>query len=281
MTDAQKSTPTAPPSLPVEISNVTFHYPSGVAALLGVSLRIEPGESVALLGQNGAGKTTLARHLNGLLQPTSGTVRVGDWSTTEHTVAQLARRVGYVFQHPDHQIFKRSVRDEVSFGPRNLGFNAAALAATVERALVATNLTAFADRHPHDLLPSQRKAVAIASVLAMETPIVVLDEPSTGQDAAGVAMIGKLIDDLIAAGRTVVVITHDIDFCADHCKRCVVMSGGKVMLDGPTADVWTHTDLLEKSAIEPPQLVRLSQQLGLRPASQVDAFLDEIRNARS
>lgn len=266
--------------MPIEVTNVDFRYPSGVAALVGVSVRIAPGESVALLGQNGAGKTTLARHLNGLLRPTSGVVRVGDWNTAEHTVAQLARRVGYVFQHPDHQIFKRTVRDEVSFGPRNLGFDAAALAASVDRALEATQLSAFADRHPHDLLPSQRKAVAIASVLAMETPVVVLDEPSSGQDAAGIGMIGAIVDGLVAEGRTVVMITHDIDFCADHCQRSIIMSGGRVVLDGPTDEAWSQRDILEHSAITPPQLARLSQRLGLPPQSQVEPFLDQLQGAR-
>jgi energy-coupling factor transport system ATP-binding protein len=185
-----------------------------------------------------------------------------------------------VFQHPDHQIFKRSVREEVAFGPRNLGFDASHAATAIDRALAATHLTAFADRHPHDLLPSQRKAVAIASVLAMETPVVVLDEPSTGQDARGVLMIGRIIDDLVAEGRTVVVITHDIDFCADHCKRCIVMSAGKVLLDGPTAEVWTHADVLRTSAVEPPQLARLAARLGLPPVSQVEPFLTAVDERR-
>jgi energy-coupling factor transport system ATP-binding protein len=264
----------------ISIGDVMYRYPSGVVALDGVSLQIAAGETVALLGQNGAGKTTLARHLNGLLQPTSGMVQIGDWTTASHTVAQLAARVGYVFQHPDQQIFKRTVREEVAFGPRNLGFDAARMDAAIERALAATHLSAFADRHPHDLLLSQRKAVAIASVLAMETPVVVLDEPTTGQDALGVRMVGAIIDGLVAEGRTVVVITHDIDFCADHCRRCVVMRAGKVVLDGPTEEVWRHGDTLHAAAIEPPQLARVALALGLPPVSQVAPFLDLVEQMR-
>lgn len=262
--------------IPITISNVSFTYPSGVQALRDVSLEIAPGESVALIGQNGAGKTTLARHLNGLLQPTSGTVTIGDWTTREHTVARLARRVGYVFQHPEHQIFKRTVRDEIAVGPRNLGFDAEHTAQVIEQALAATGLTAFAEHHPHDLMPALRKRVTLASVLAMETPIVVLDEPTTGQDALGLRLIGAIVAQLVAEGRTVVMISHDIDFCADHCRRLVVLSEGRVLLDGPPATVFARPDLLVQSAVEPPQLARLAERLGLSPAWQIDPLLDSL-----
>ena len=265
----------------VTLSNVSFVYPSGVTALRDVSLRIEPGESVALIGQNGAGKTTLARHLNGLLQPSSGAVTIGDWDTRKQSVAQLARRVGYVFQHPEHQIFRRSVRDEIMVGPRNLGFDADRLAAAVEQALDATGLHAVAERHPHDLLPALRKRVALASVLAMETPIVVLDEPTTGQDARGLQLIGAIVAQLRAAGRTVITISHDIDFCADYCQRLIVLNDGGVLLDGPPATVFAQPALLAESAIEAPQLARLAERLGLPPIWQIDPLLDALVERQS
>jgi energy-coupling factor transport system ATP-binding protein len=265
----------------VALSNVSFVYPSGVAALNDVSLRIAPGESVALIGQNGAGKTTLARHLNGLLQPTSGAVTIGDWDTRKHTVAQLARRVGYVFQHPEHQIFKRSVRDEIMVGPRNLGFTAEHLVAAVVQALAATGLHDVANRHPHELLPALRKRVALASVLAMETPIVVLDEPTTGQDARGLELIGAIVAQLGAAGRTVITISHDIDFCADYCQRLIVLSQGRVLLDGSPAAVFARPDLLAQSAVEPPQVARLAERLGLPPVWQIDPLLDALVERQS
>jgi energy-coupling factor transport system ATP-binding protein len=267
--------------IPITIENLMFAYPSGVAALNNVSLLIAPGESVALIGQNGAGKTTLARHLNGLLKPTAGDVRIGDWSTRDHSVAQLARRVGYVFQQPEHQIFKRTVRDEVAFGPRNLGYDEQKAAALIDAALHRTNLTAHATEHPHDLMPSLRKLVTIAAVLAMDTPIVVLDEPTTGQDAAGVRRIGSIIRDLIDTGRTVITISHDIDFCADYCERFVVMSQGRVLLDGAPRDVFAKPDLLAQAAVEPPQLTRLAQRLDLPTVWQVGPLLDALNVPRS
>ncbi|HEX6289675.1 MAG TPA: ATP-binding cassette domain-containing protein, partial [Herpetosiphonaceae bacterium] len=238
-------------------------------------------ERVALIGQNGAGKTTLARQLNGLLQPTSGAVTIGDWDTRTHTVAQLARHVGYVFQYPEHQIFKRSVRDEIAVGPRNLGFDAEHLAAAVDAALHVTGLTEMAERHPHDLMPALRKRVALASVLAMETPIVVLDEPTTGQDVLGLRLIGEIVEQLGAAGRTVIMISHDIDFCAAHCQRLIVLSEGRVLLDGPPEIVFARPDLLAQSAVEPPQLARLAERLGLPLVWRSEPLLDALAERQS
>jgi len=265
---------------PIVLERISFHYPNGVAALRNVSLALAAGESVALIGQNGAGKTTLARHLNGLLLPSDGQVLVGDWNTRAKTAAQLAQRIGYVFQHPEHQIFKRTVQAEVAFGPRNLGFSAERVDQQVARALEATGLAAYTDRHPHDLLPALRKRVALASVIAMDTPIIVLDEPTTGQDAGGTALIGNIVDQLIADGRTVIMISHDMDFCADHMRRFVMLNQGRVVLDGPPEVVFGRPELLAESAVEPPQLARLAAKLGLPLAWQVESFVDTIARER-
>lgn len=262
--------------IPISLRNVAFTYPGGVTALRDISLTIAPGESVALIGQNGAGKTTLARQLNGLLLPTSGTVHIGDWETRAQTVARLARRVGYVFQHPEHQLFKRTVRDEVSFGPRNLGLEPERVAQLTASALQATQLTALIDRHPHDLMPALRKRVALASVLAMDTPILVLDEPTMGQDALGLQLIGALLAQLKASGRTVIIISHDIDFCAEHCERLLVLGGGAVLLDGPPAQVFARPDLLAQTSVELPQLARLAARLRLPLAWQAAPLLDAL-----
>jgi energy-coupling factor transport system ATP-binding protein len=252
--------------------HVRFSY-NYVTALHDVSLHITPGEQVGLIGANGAGKSTLARHLNGLLRPTGGRVLVGDHDTRKHSPAHLARSVGYVFQNPDQQIFKRTVRDEVAFGPEHLFPDPSQITAAVDAALAATQLTAWAEHHPHDLLPAQRKLVALAGVLAMNTPVVVLDEPSAGQDAHGVRLIGTIMDQLRAAGRTVILITHDIDFCAEQCERIVVLHGGRVLLDGTPEHVFTQTAKLAHSAVEPPQLIRLAERLALPPNIKIEPWL--------
>ncbi len=247
----------------IQVDSLFFTYPSGVAALRDVSLTIAAGEAVAIVGQNGAGKTTLVKHLNGLLKPTTGSVRVGEWDTRERSVAQLAARVGYVFQNPDDQLFQRNVQAEVMFGPRNLGWPTDRAAAYAAAALQAVRLSAEAGRHPYDLSPSQRRLVALASVLAMDTPVIVLDEPTTGQDDAGVQLIGCIVDDLHRQGKTVITITHDMDFCAEHFERVIVMDEGGVLLDGPSRAVFAQPEALAQTNVDPPQLVRLAARLGM------------------
>ncbi len=165
----------------IEIRNLYFAYPTGVEAVRDISLSIASGEQAAIVGQNGAGKTTLVKHLNGLLQPTRGQVLIGDWDTTKHSVAQLASRVGYVFQNPDEQLFSRNVSAEVAFGPRNLGFRGERLQALVRDALALTDLVDKTEANPYDLSVTWRKMVAIASILSMDTNIVIFDEPTPAQ----------------------------------------------------------------------------------------------------
>jgi energy-coupling factor transport system ATP-binding protein len=243
------------------VEALTHTYAGGVTALHDVSLTVRAGEAVAMVGQNGAGKTTLAKHLNGLLQPTAGSVRVGGVDTRTRSVAQLAAQVGYVFQNPDDQLFQPTVAREVGFGPRNLGWPAARAEAATTAALEAAGLMAAAERHPYDLSPSERKRVALAAVLAMETPVVVLDEPTTGQDDAGLERIGRIVAGLRAAGRTVISVTHDLDFCAEHFGRVVVLGAGRVLLDGPAREVLAQAEVLAQTNVEPPQLMRLAAAL--------------------
>jgi len=246
----------------IEISDLHFTYPSGVQALRGISLTIESAEQVAIVGQNGSGKTTLVRHLNGLLQPTSGEVHVGDWDTREHSVAKLARRVGYVFQNPDEQLFSRDIGTEVAFGPRNLGFSGEQVQVSVKEALRLTELSGKTGTNPYDLSPTWRKMVAIASIIAMNTPIVIFDEPTTGQDAANIARIAHVVRKLRSQGKTVITISHDIDFCAEHFERVIALSQGKVLLDGKAGDVLGKEEILATTYVEPPQLTRLGKRLG-------------------
>jgi energy-coupling factor transport system ATP-binding protein len=259
----------------LRFEGVSFSYPTGVHALRDVNLAIGSGEAVAVVGENGAGKTTLAKHMNGLLRPDSGKVWVGDWDTAGRTVAALSRRVGYVFQNPDDQLFERSVRAEVAFGPRNQGLSSKEIDVLVQASLATVGLELEAATHPYDLHVSQRRLVALAATLAMRTPAIILDEPTTGQDAAGVRRLAGIVEALKAEGRTVVTISHDLDFCAEHFERVVVMSGGRILADGPAPEILSQVDLLAQADVEPPQIAQLSRALGLpsKPMS-VEEFIE-------
>lgn len=248
----------------IEIHNLTFSYPTGVQALRGLSLTIQSGEQVAIVGQNGAGKTTLVKHLNGLLQPTSGSVKIGDWDTREHSVAKMARRVGYVFQNPDEQLFSKNVGIEVAFGPKNLGMSGEQVQRRVKEALAMVELSDKTETNPYDLSATWRKMVALASVIAMDTDIVIFDEPTTGQDAANIARIANVIKILRERGKTIITITHDIDFCAENFERVIAMSQGHILLDGKANDALGQEDILATTYVDPPQLTRLGKRLGFQ-----------------
>lgn len=215
----------------VALDQVQFSYPSGVHALRGVSLAIHRGERVALLGRNGAGKSTLVRHLNALLRPSQGTALVDGVNTRASTVARCARHVGIVFQDVRNQLFARTVRDELRFGPRNLGYPAAQVDALVEQAIAALDLRDVVDEHPYDLPPARRRLVAVAAVLAMDTPLLVLDEPTAGLDGAALDLLERLIQDLAARDRSVLVVSHDLDFCYETLDRVILMRDGTISLD--------------------------------------------------
>ena len=248
----------------IEISDLHFTYPTGLEALRGISLKIDSGEQVAIVGQNGAGKTTLVKHLNGLLQPTSGSIKIGDWDTKEHSVAKLAKRVGYVFQNPDEQLFSKDVGTEVAFGPKNLGFKGEQVQALVKDALSLTELSDKTETNPYDLSLTWRKMVALASIISMDTDIVIFDEPTTGQDAMNVARIANVIKALRERGKTVVTITHDIDFCAENFERVIALSQGKILLDGKANEVLGQEEILATTYVDPPQLTRLGKRLGFK-----------------
>jgi energy-coupling factor transport system ATP-binding protein len=240
-------------------------YSGGTRALDGVDLAIGRAERVAVVGQNGSGKTTLVRHFNGLLRPTAGGVFVDGADAAGQRVAMLAAVVGLAFQDPDRQIFAGKVRSEVAFGPRNLGRTGADLERAVDEALVATGLDSDADTNPYDLGYSRRKLLALASILAMGTPVVVLDEPTTGQDARGVERIRLIVDRLAGDGRTVVAISHDMRFVAESFERVIVMREGRIVLDGSPADVFAEAawPTLESTFLEPPLAARIGARLGL------------------
>ncbi len=266
---AQPATATTPaPELPtsqkatpaVAVEAVSFAYPGGAPALVGLSLTVQPGEFVALVGPNGGGKSTLARHINGLLRPQQGAVALFGQSSAGRPVGELARSVGYVFQNPDRQIFAATVREEVAFGPRNLGLAGQALTQRVTEALAAFDLTALAEAPPAVLGYGLRRLVTLASVWAMQPAIWLLDEPTTGLDARLTGLLMERLHTLHRSGHTVLFITHDLKLAAG-AQRIVGISQGRVVLDGPPQSVFADSASLEAIGLRPPPIARLSALL--------------------
>jgi energy-coupling factor transport system ATP-binding protein len=247
----------------VECAGLTFTYPGGVRALDGVDLLVEAGEAVAIVGQNGSGKTTLIRHLNGLISPSEGSVTVGGRAVAGTEPADLAPVIGLVFQNPGDQIFQSKVIDEVSFGVRQLGLAEDVIATRVATALGQVGLATAGEAHPYDLTLGDRKLLCLASILAMEPDTLVLDEPTTGLDSAGVDRLSGIVRALNAAGRTVITVTHDMELVAELFGRTIVMHNGRVILDGPTAEVFRQADVLARASVKPSAMSRLAQELGL------------------
>jgi energy-coupling factor transport system ATP-binding protein len=193
-------------------------------------------------------------------------------------VAKLASRVGYVFQNPDEQLFSRNVGMEVAFGPKNLGFDAERVDALVNDALVLTQLADKTETNPYDLSATWRKMIALASILSMDSDILIFDEPTTGQDAVNVARIAYVIAELRKRGKTVITITHDIDFCAENFERVIAMSQGKILLDGRANDVLGREEILASTYVDPPQLTRLGKRLGLKnTVRNQEEFLNALK----
>jgi energy-coupling factor transporter ATP-binding protein EcfA2 len=263
----------------IEAEHLGFTYPSGTEALRSVDLRVGTGECVALVGQNGSGKSTLVRQFNGLLRPTRGAVAVNGRPVGRRHVAELAREVGLAFQDPDRQIFARRAFDEVAFGARNVGLGGRELDSAVTAALGLVGLGGDGETNPFDLGFSGRKLLAIASVLVLGSPVVVLDEPTTGQDARGVARVGEAIRQLRAAGRTVIAISHDMRFVAERFDRVVVLRQGDVALDGPTATAFDAASwgVLASTYLEPPLVARVGNALGLGSTPTIEALVDRLR----
>jgi energy-coupling factor transport system ATP-binding protein len=257
-----------------------FVYPDGTRALDGVGLDVAPGEQLAIIGQNGSGKSTLVRHFNGLLRASAGRALVGNDDAKSKHVAELARLVGVVFQNPDRQIFSGRVRAEVAFGARNIGLSGRELDQRVRHALEVVGLDDHIDDNPYDLGYSKRKLLATASILAMQTPAVVLDEPTTGQDAPGVARVQLIVRDLAAARRTVVAISHDMRFVAETFPRIVVMRAGRIVLDGSPAEVFAEQSwpTLASTYLEPPLAARLGAAGGLGPTPTEASLIEALRS---
>ena len=243
----------------VEVSDLAFAYPDGTRALNGVSFRIEHGGAVALVGGNGAGKSTLLLHLNGCLKATGGHVRIGDAILTTGTLAAVRRAVGMVFQDPDDQLFMSTVAEDVAFGPLNAGVDPLEAGRLATLALARVGMTHLADRPPYRLSAGEKRAVAIATVLAMSPDILVMDEPSSNLDPRSRR---RLIQLLRSFEHTKIVATHDLELVVEVCSRVIVLDGGKVVADGPTRDILDDEALMTAHGLERPHILRHSHPHG-------------------
>lgn len=233
----------------IRVENLSYHYPDGRVALDGVDLNIAPGERVAILGPNGAGKTTLMLHLNGALSASSGTVEIGGMALNRKNLREIRRRVGVVFQDPDDQLFMPTVAQDVAFGPANFGVTGDALAERVQAALEIVSMTQHADRSPAHLSGGQRRRAALATVLACEPEILVLDEPSANLDPVARR---ELAETLATLSATMVIVTHDLPYAAQLCERAIVLDSGVVVADDSVTAVLSDRELLAAHRLELP-----------------------------
>jgi energy-coupling factor transport system ATP-binding protein len=243
----------------IRVEDVSFAYSPEAPVLKNVSLAIPEGEFIAVMGENGAGKTTLVKHLNGLLKPSSGRVIVDGVETTKSTVAQLSRKVGLVFQNPDHQLFCETVEDEVAFALKNYGFDEATIKQRVAYVLDLLDLSSYRDSSPLLLSGGEKKRAALACVLAWEPKYIVIDEPTIGQDYGQKQKLRDFLRNLNSEGKTVIIVTHDVEFAAECSSTVILMSGGKIIAEGSKDKVLTDPDIVTKAALVLPQVVEVFQ----------------------
>ncbi len=248
----------------IKVSDLHYVYPDGTVALSGIDMEIGAQEFIAFIGQNGSGKTTLAKCLNALFKPTRGSVIIEGINTASRGIGKkIVTKVGYVFQNPDHQIFNDSVIKEISYGPRNIGLPEKEVQERVrEAAAVAGIGEDLFDVHPFFLTKGLRQRVAIASILALKPRTIIVDEPTTGQDIRQSLEVMEFLKKLWAEeGHTIIIITHEMPIVALYAQRTVALGTGRVLLDGPTREVFSEPEILAQTYVKPPQITRLAQRL--------------------
>lgn len=260
----------------IEAVDIHFHYGHGADVLRGISLKIGPGERVAIMGENGAGKTTLIKHFNGLLKPTSGEILVDGVRTRDVSVARLSRKIGIVFQKPENQFFAETAEEEIAFGLKNFRFDEGEVAKRVEEALSFASLVKYKGRSPFLLSGGEKKRLAIASVIAWDPEVLMIDEPTIGQDMSQKIRLSSFLREVSAKGKTVVLVTHDVDFAADICQRVILLSSGVVIGDGRVEEIFSDAELMRKASLLPPRLAEVLRRLGLSDFPAGAFRIDEV-----
>ncbi len=254
----------------IEVQNVSYIYPNGFKALREVNLTIYEKDFIAIIGQNGSGKTTLAKHFNGILKPTNGKVLVYGMDTSKASITEIAKKVGYCFQNPDHQIFSNSVEEEIAFGLKQIGLNKSEIERKVSEILKIVGLEKYRKEDPSFLGKGQRQRLAVASILALEPKVLVIDEPTTGQDYAMIKDLMNLLTHLNNIGTTIIIITHDMRVAAEYTKRIIIMHNGRIVADDSPLRIFSNLKLLSENDLEPPQITQLSIKLGFTALNNED-----------
>jgi energy-coupling factor transport system ATP-binding protein len=274
--ESRSNTETA--SAAIEAENLSFGYSRGNHALNDVNIKINKGEFVALIGKNGAGKTTFSKHLNGLYRPTGGEIRINGRNISAVPTSELSREVGYVFQNPDHQIFAATVWEEVEFGLKNLPITEEERSRRITEALEFVGLADFKERHPFMLGKGERQKLAVATILVMEPDILVIDEPTTGQDWDGTKRMMEMMEKLHRKGHTILAITHNMRLAAEYADRIVVFSAGKVVLDGSPQSVFYQQEILASASVTPPDSVLIGSRLRQYGLNSYPVTVDDIQS---
>jgi len=266
----------------LEAKEIVYRYPDGTKALNGVNFKVEKGEMVALLGPNGAGKSTLFLHFNGILKPSAGQVLVKGAPIKYNSkgLLEVRKTVGIVFQNSDDQLFAPTVKQDVAFGPLNLGLSEKEVEKRVKESLKAVGMEGFENKPPHHLSGGQKKRVAIAGILAMEPEVIVLDEPTAGLDPLGASQIMKLLYDLNKKGITIIISTHDVDLVPIYANRVYIMSKGQIIKEGAPKEVFSNSEIIRKANLRLPRVAHLIEILNDRDRIPIEMgfTIGEVRH---
>lgn len=259
----------------LELKNVSFAYPNGNTAVQNLSMEFELGEAVAVIGQNGAGKTTMVKLMNGLLRPSKGEILIEGKSVKNDTTAVIARKVGYVFQNPDDQIFQETINKEIAYGLVKQQLSKEEIIKRTREAAELCGLEDELEEHPYNLPYSKRKFITIAAIIAMNPKVMILDEPTAGQDRESTIRLGKIIDCLTASGKIVITITHDMEFVVKQFKRVIVMAEKEKKQDATPKEIFWDEELLTRSSLKQPYLCQLANQLGYQGLMTIEDLIGE------
>jgi len=274
----------------IMVHDVDYVYSNGTIALKQISLNIKKGEFIAIMGQNGAGKTTLIRTFNGLIRPTKGSIFLEGENIESKTIATISKKVGVIFQNPMHQLFSNSLEDEIKFSLKNLNLDKEEIQIKVDQILEEFDLEKYRKRSPFNLSGGESKKLATASIICRDPDILVFDEPTLGQDAKEIKFFLGLIEHELERGKTIIMVTHNIEFTVEHVPRTILMSGGQIIADGPTQSIFTNEFLISKSSLIMPQIYLFKkelQKIGITipeeviKESEIIDFLDDYLESKS